>query len=724
MADTEPPEALDRDPGRYLASLDRYDDVALVARGGMGAVYRAFDRRLDRVVALKVVQTALASDRAVKSRFRREVAVLARLDHPNLVRIFEADATGPFPYFSMEFVDGRGWLDHLHQVQSGPGAVVELFLPLLDAVAALHEAGVLHRDIKPGNVMVTSDGIPKLMDLGLAMLDRSTVTRISRTGELLGTLGSIPPEVMTGGTYERRGDVYQLGLLLYRSLSGRSPVSSADCLALLEERRPLPRPSLADVPIDGPLAAIVERAAAPMPTDRFATVPEFADALRQWQRGELTHIISKVTDRPAASTLRRTAIMLFGAAVLAATVLIVHRHAASTAAPVFAFDAPRLEALDRLVLPYRGPPSGACRLAFHGDGGRVDQLTVDLATARTVGPARAVLVVDLPFAVLAPTRVTVTDPDGTVHPWPLDPGPTLERLLAPCDALAAETALGRAIGACVSHYRQPDDDVAPPAQPTEPPTLLADLGLDGEASAALRRLLPKILPGELPTGLLARRVEPLRPFESVMPHPPPWGAVSPLLGITVHAATDRRTPPGYVEGAAASLVGLVDGKELWTWLGSRLLDMRSRQPALTGVLYVTSHMGMQGFPSFDPRREVVPLPADVKPERSARLDLPESLPCPWPPRRAILAIDVRTMTRYTHLFARVNGNDPVSIVNSVRSSDPVPVRSFTDHLTFHVPIDPSWLRRHGNRVTFTMRPYPGTTPMKFLSMSGVRLYLQ
>ena len=215
----------------------RYVDLRLLGAGGMGEVYHAWDRRLEREVALKVVRTEHRATTDFESRLKREARALARIVHPNVIRVFDVHVTTGGCLYAMEYVEGSP-LSDLMRGSARPDRLRALSIvrDLADALAEAHREDVVHRDIKSENVLMTTAGVPKLVDFGLARFDATEMTALTRTGEFVGTLHAIPPEVFAGRTPDAAGDVYQIGLLLHEMLTGRHVHGDSDPQELLSGR--------------------------------------------------------------------------------------------------------------------------------------------------------------------------------------------------------------------------------------------------------------------------------------------------------------------------------------------------------------------------------------------------------------------------------------------------------------------------------------------------------
>jgi serine/threonine-protein kinase len=199
----------------------RYRVDARIAVGGMATVYRALDTRLDRVLALKVMHPTLAADGSFVERFIREAKSVARLDHPNVVQVFDQGADGSYVYLAMEYVSGCTLRDVVRERGAlQPRAALDILEPVLAALGAAHRAGFVHRDMKPENVLIGDDGRVKVADFGLV---RAVDTVTSTTGTVLGTVSYLAPEQIEHGTADPRVDVYACGVVLYEMLTGGKP---------------------------------------------------------------------------------------------------------------------------------------------------------------------------------------------------------------------------------------------------------------------------------------------------------------------------------------------------------------------------------------------------------------------------------------------------------------------------------------------------------------------
>ena len=259
---------------------ERYERIERIATGGMGEVWRARDTVLGREVAVKILKQEYADDATFRARFEAEARNAARLHHPNIASVFDYgifEATGT-PFLVMELVDGKP-LSELLAVgeRLDPEQVRNLVAQTAEALGVAHEAGLVHRDVKPANLMVTPQGQVKVTDFGIAHAAGSAA--ITRTGEIVGTPHYLSPEQAEGRPATPASDVYALGVLLYECLQGRRPFTEGSAMSIaLAHLRQEPPPLDDSVPED--LAEITRRAMAKDPAERYANGSELAAALR------------------------------------------------------------------------------------------------------------------------------------------------------------------------------------------------------------------------------------------------------------------------------------------------------------------------------------------------------------------------------------------------------------------------------------------------------------
>ncbi|MFG2677898.1 Stk1 family PASTA domain-containing Ser/Thr kinase [Streptomyces sp. NPDC048392] len=269
----------------------RYRVEARIAVGGMATVYRAVDTRLDRMLALKVMHPALATDATFVERFIREAKSVARLDHPNVVQVFDQGAEGAYVYLAMEYIAGCTLRDVLRERGAlRPRAALDILEPVLAALGAAHRAGFVHRDMKPENVLIGDDGRVKVADFGLV---RAVNTVTSTSGAVLGTVSYLAPEQIEHGTADPRVDVYACGVVLYEMLTGARPHDGDSAAAVLYKHlhEDVPPPSAA-VPemayeLDELVAATTARNPEIRPHDAVALLARAREAREALSAGQL-----------------------------------------------------------------------------------------------------------------------------------------------------------------------------------------------------------------------------------------------------------------------------------------------------------------------------------------------------------------------------------------------------------------------------------------------------
>ena len=277
---TEPGAATE---GRRLGG--RYRVEALLATGGMGEVWAARDLLLDRAVAVKVLGGALAGDGRAAERLRREARAAARLDHPNIARVLDLGEQDGRPYLVMELLEGESLAARIDRAgPMAPPEAARVVAAVADALEAAHRAGVVHRDVKPGNVFLTSGGEVKVLDFGIASAAGEAALT---TGEMLGTPAYLAPERVLGHPATPAADVYALGVVLYELLAGRRPFDDGSDIELaMAHVHALPAPLALAAPSTPPsLVAACEQAMAKDPSARPPSAAAFAQLVRARRPG-------------------------------------------------------------------------------------------------------------------------------------------------------------------------------------------------------------------------------------------------------------------------------------------------------------------------------------------------------------------------------------------------------------------------------------------------------
>ncbi len=305
-----------------ISKLGRYQIVSQLGRGAMGTVYQALDPMIERTVAIKTLNPNLSDENMaeVKERFLREAKSAGRLNHPNVVTIYDVGEAEGVAYISMEYLEGRS----LRQVLDAGGplslqVISDIAAQIADALDYAQRSGIVHRDIKPANIMLSSVGLAKLTDFGIAFMASSSMTQ---TGTMLGSPKYMSPEQVLGRPVDGRADIFSLGVVLYEMLARRTPFELPDIttFTLMQRIVTAPAPRVSDLGMDIPAAfdAILARALAKRPEERFQHAIEFANELRNYMRsagagagtpviapsaGDATLVVSRAVANSQAETL-------------------------------------------------------------------------------------------------------------------------------------------------------------------------------------------------------------------------------------------------------------------------------------------------------------------------------------------------------------------------------------------------------------------------------------
>ncbi|MFN8668720.1 MAG: serine/threonine-protein kinase [Gemmatimonadaceae bacterium] len=372
------------DDARLRAALaDRYDIQGVVGVGGMATVYRALDRKHNRTVAIKVLPSAL-SLAVGTDRFLREIAILAALQHPRILALYDSGSADGLLYYVMPFVEGESVRRRLQRDGSIPVAEAMVIAQgVASALAYAHARGIVHRDIKPDNVLLSA-GETVVADFGIArVLAHSQDARLTGSGLTLGTPAYMSPEQVTGeADVDARSDIYSLGCLLYEMIAGRPPYAAPTTERILLQHIAAPIPQLAalqpSIPVE--VDRVVQRALAKSPDERFATASAMMDALSRTFSGAqaipvVTGATSPATRGSAGGDWRRWGAWLAGGVVVLVAALLL------TKVPRRASVA--MDASAIAVLPFR--VSGDSSLAYLREG-MVDLLTTQLGSTEEMHP--------------------------------------------------------------------------------------------------------------------------------------------------------------------------------------------------------------------------------------------------------------------------------------------------------------------------------------------------
>ena len=287
--------------------LGHYDVVAELGRGGMGVVYKGYETSLNRYVAIKVLAESLAHDQSVKERFLREARSMAALNDPHIIQIYFIGDDAGQTYFVMEFVDGESLGSLLkREGKLKPEQAAKIIHQTAMGLTTAHDKGVIHRDIKPGNLMITSRGAVKIADFGIALSTQDFSKKLTSTGEFVGTPGYLSPEVCQGKPVDQRSDIFSLGIVLFECLAGRMPFTDESPLGLMLEvvKAEIPDVCSLNSEVDAELSRILSKMVAKDPADRYQSCHELiADLGRHPLVAKGGPITLQTKMSPAAATM-------------------------------------------------------------------------------------------------------------------------------------------------------------------------------------------------------------------------------------------------------------------------------------------------------------------------------------------------------------------------------------------------------------------------------------
>ncbi len=319
------------DPCPAVPRIKGYEILGVLGEAAQGRVWRARQLSTHREVALKVPRTDLLHSRQAMARFAREVELAARLNHPNIARIYDSGLCEGLYYYAMELIEGTPLDEYVDRHTLSIRQTMELMLKVGEAIQHAHQHGVIHRDLKPSNILVTRDGRPLVVDFGLArtIFDGGSFQTLSADGEVTGTPAYMSPEQATGrhGQLDTRTDVYSLGVVLYELLTDAFPydvhTSTLETLENIRESEPI-RPSRFVPCLDRDVQAIVLKALAKDPADRYQSAAEMVGDIRHWLAGEPIQARSHGSTDLLRKILARRRFILAPLLVYAAVLAIVY----------------------------------------------------------------------------------------------------------------------------------------------------------------------------------------------------------------------------------------------------------------------------------------------------------------------------------------------------------------------------------------------------------------
>ncbi len=267
-------------PGQMLGP---YRIISQIGKGGMATVYKAYQPSMDRNVAIKVLPRQLAESPEFAARFQQEARIIARLEHPHILPVFDFGESNGVTYFAMRYLEAGTLKTRMESGLLSLNEIDRLFTQLAEALGYAHAQGIIHRDLKPANALVDEHGNLFLTDFGIAKLLESASPRLTQTDAIMGTPAYISPEQAKAQSVDRRSDIYSLGIILYEMVTGSVPFVADTPLAVILKHisDPLPPPSIVKKDIPEPIERVILKALAKEPSDRYASAEEFLTA---WKR--------------------------------------------------------------------------------------------------------------------------------------------------------------------------------------------------------------------------------------------------------------------------------------------------------------------------------------------------------------------------------------------------------------------------------------------------------
>lgn len=333
-------------------NIGRYRIIKEIGRGSMGVVYQAEDPNLDLVVALKVLKQELLTDDPFVKRFISEAKALGRVDHPNIVRVFNVDRDGDTIYIAMEFIEGESLSSRMAEESFSPEAIAEFGATVATALDSAHKKGIVHRDIKPSNIVFKADGSAKITDFGIAHIEGPSRSQQTLAGEILGTPAYMSPEQVMSRPVDGRSDIFSLGIILYELATGTRPFSGegiTGIFAAITGEEP-PEAVTKNPNIPKTLSHVIMTCLRKDPAKRYADGLELAKSLRDSVRA------AEPRDEKRG---KRTWKAFLPAVLLGVALLCAAAAALYFFLPVSPVPKPSVEAVSHAMLTVESSPAGA-----------------------------------------------------------------------------------------------------------------------------------------------------------------------------------------------------------------------------------------------------------------------------------------------------------------------------------------------------------------------------
>ena len=498
----------------------------------MGTTYRAFDEELNRPVVLKIIRADLTDDLDLRKRFTREVQAIAKLSHPGIIKIFDYQDSAGLSFYSMELIEGKSLADRIEEKVFSPVEATEFIVKVTDALMVVHGAGILHRDIKPDNILISAEGLPVIIDFGLAnYCEDEARTCLTRTGQIVGTFNFVPPEIITGLQEKRRadqrGDIYQLGVVFYQMVTGELPYSNRELLKLLRAPDLLPPklPSSFSDEADDDFDKLVLKALDIDPQLRYGTVQKFQMACQRWlgneplesgvspplpEQEDETNAVSKVTlqkDIKPKPLIASVLAMLF--IIIALALLTSKKKMPKEEETKCMLKSASVEEPQRLLFRFNGIPKGRCILTIGKDN-----IEVDLSKGKQLSKTTFGLEIDLSEPLLEQTNCRLSVEDTLETTFSLSPERAIAKELELVDKLTSQ-------------------NLTQLFKSEEPDVFIKELGFTKDSCSSLNMLIPKLIGRNEGSGTTyEKRLHPLFMAEmALVGKTIPWTNLTKLLGI-------------------------------------------------------------------------------------------------------------------------------------------------------------------------------------------------
>ncbi len=403
-------------------SVGPFEIIEYIGQGGMATIYKAHQTTLDRFVTLKVIHPALMNDQAFLNRLKREASIIAKLNHPNIVTVYDFTDFEGTPFLVLRYIDGKTLKEVLQQQRLGTQSILKIMRPVADALAYAHSRGVLHRDVKPSNILIDTEGHVYLTDFGLARIAYSSESTSSHD-MMIGSPQYISPEQAKSEPVDARTDIYSLGIVLYEMFTGQVPFSAetpyGTILAQINEQPRAPRTLNPKIP--AAVEQVLLKTIAKDPKNRYPSVREMMRALENAARGPVEETPAPIPlfdYKPARTSPLQDSLTHVGSQLKTAATSIGGGSHSDDRAPWI----PILAGIAALILIFLCLAGGALVVLqaplFNGSP------TSRAPLAASTGVAEGILPTLPPSATSAPAELTPTPVPATLTPTPVPPQPT------------------------------------------------------------------------------------------------------------------------------------------------------------------------------------------------------------------------------------------------------------------------------------------------------------